>query len=90
MSAFDLAIELARNSNNAVKALLDLDKKAGRESAAKVSPMYREMLIDRLTLGTLYLAQIWSRHLGWNYEGRNFFTFDVKPAYIEPTPDKKP
>lgn len=90
VSAFDLAVALGRNSFGSIQELLDLDKKAGRDSATKVSPMYREMVIERLTQGTLYLAQIWSAHLGWNYDGKKFYTFDVRPVYIEPKADKKP
>jgi hypothetical protein len=89
-SAFDLALELAKNSQAALPEVLALDKKLGRESASKVSSAYREIITERLTLGVLYLAQLWSNDLGWNFDDNRFFTFDVKPTYIEPTPDKKP
>lgn len=84
MSAFDLSLELARNSHQALPRVLELDKKQGRASEGKVSAAYREIVVERLSLGVLYLAMIWSSHLDWEYHGKQFHNFVVAPAYIEP------
>lgn len=84
MSAFDLSLELARNSHQALPKVLELDKKLGRASESKVSGAYRDLVVERLSLGVLYLAQIWSQHLDWSYDGERFFNFVTAPPYIEP------
>lgn len=86
--AFELALELAKNSHHALPEVLGIDKKAGRASAAAVSAQYKEIATERLTQGVLYLAVIWSQHLGWKYDGTKFYSFTVAPAYIEPDPEK--
>lgn len=84
MSAFDLSLELVKDSNKNLQRVLDLDKKLGRSSEKKVSAEYKEIVVERLSTGVLYLAMIWSQHLGWKYDGERFFNFVVAPEYIEP------
>ena len=84
MTAFDLSLELVKDSHKNLKRVLDLDKKLGRVSERKVSGEYRELVIERLSTGVLFLATIWSQHLDWPYSGDKFFNFVVKPDYIEP------
>ncbi len=84
MSAFDLSLELTRNSHQALPRVLELDKKQGRASEDKVSGAYREIVVERLSQGVLYLSMIWSAHLDWTYNGDRFFNFVVAPVYIEP------
>lgn len=84
MTAFDLSLELVKDSHKNLKRVLDLDKKLGRASERKVSGEYRELVIERLSTGVLFLATIWSQHLDWPYNGDKFFNFVAKPDYIEP------
>jgi S1/P1 Nuclease len=84
MSAFELSLELAKNSHAALPRVLEIDKKQGRSSEKKVSGAYKEIVIERLSLGVLYLATIWGSHLDWTYDGDRFFNFVATPAYIEP------
>jgi hypothetical protein len=83
-NAFELSLELAKNSHLALPQVLAIDKKQGRSSASQASTAYRELANERLTLGVLYLAAIWSANLGWTYDGERFFNFVVAPEYIEP------
>ena len=84
MSAFELSLELVKDSNKNLKRVLDIDKKLGRASEKKVSADYKEIAIERLSTGVLFLATIWAQHLGWQYDGERFFNFVIKPEYIEP------
>ncbi len=84
MSAFELSLELAKNSHAALPRVLEIDKKQGRSSEKKVSGAYKEIVIERLSLGVLYLATIWGSHLDWSYDGDRFFNFVATPAFIEP------
>ncbi len=83
-SPFELSLELAKNSHAALQRVLDIDKKQGRASEAKVSAAYKELAIERLSTGVLYLSLLWSQNLGWDYNGDHFFNFVPAPAYIEP------
>ncbi len=83
MTAFDLSLELVKDSHKNLKRVLDLDKKLGRASERKVSGEYRELVIDRLSTGVLFLATIWAQHLDWPYDGDKFFNFVLKPDFIE-------
>lgn len=88
-SVFELCQILTKDSQKFIEPLLDIDKKAGRKSLSKASEDYKQLAIDRLTVGTLYLAEIWSRQTGWKYKGDRFFLFDTKPNYIEPKVESK-
>ena len=83
-SVFELCQELTENSQNQIDELLSIDKKTGRKDLPKASNEYKTLAVDRLALGSLYLAEIWSRQTGWNYNGDKFYLFDTKPAYVEP------
>lgn len=85
---FDLARELAQNSSGQIATLLKIDKEQGRFSARTSSSAYKELAVERISVGILYLAEIWSRHTGWTYNGERFFTFVAAPEYILPRPDK--
>ncbi len=87
-AVFDLVQQLAKDSSSHVGELLKIDKKQGRSSGAAAASAFRDMATDRISVGILYLAEIWSRHTGWNYDGDRFYTFLVAPAYIEPSPEK--
>lgn len=89
-SVFDLLQQLAKSSQENIKPVLDLDKKLGRASVKDASAAFREIAIDRIAVGTLYLAEIWSRQTGWSYNGERFFNFVPAPAYIEPGTEPAP
>lgn len=84
MSAYELSLELAQNSLAALPRVLEIDKKQGRSSEKKVASAYKEIVVERLSLGVLYLATIWGTQLDWTYDGDRFFNFVATPAYIEP------
>lgn len=84
LSAFDLSLELAKNSHAALPRVLEIDKKQGRASEKKVAGAYRDIAVERLSTGVLYLATIWAKHLDWTYDGDRFFNFVTAPSYIEP------
>lgn len=83
-SVFQLCQELTKNSQGEIEKLLEIDKKTGRKNLAAASLEYKNLAVDRLALGALYLAEIWSRQTSWNYNGEKFYLFDTKPNYIEP------
>jgi hypothetical protein len=83
LSIFELAVQLGKDSSVKKDELLDIDKAKGRK-LKNVAPIYKALVLERLTQGSLYLAEVWSRQLGWKYEGAKFYNFDAKPAYMEP------
>jgi hypothetical protein len=83
-SPFDLAQELGKSSAANIEPLLKLDKQLGRKSARDSAAAYKEMALDRLTQGVLFLAEIWSREVGWKYNGDRFYNYVAAPKYIEP------
>lgn len=85
---FDLVQQLAKDSSSHVGELLKIDKKQGRASGKAASDVFKDLATDRISVGILYLAEIWSRHTGWKYDGTRFYTFLAAPAYIEPAPEK--
>lgn len=84
---FDLVQQLAKDSSSLVGELLKIDKQQGRTSGQTASVAFRDMATDRISVGILYLAEIWSRHTGWDYDGNKFYTFIVAPPYIDPAPE---
>jgi len=82
VAVFDLLFQEIKESILSKDTLLALDKKWGRADLKKVAPAYKKLLTDNLTLGTLYLAEIWSRQLDWNYDKKNFYLFRGRPEYI--------
>lgn len=87
-SVFELARKLCEDSFAEVPRLLAMDKKLGRKDAKKAAAGYKKFLVSRMALGSLYLAEIWRRELGWRYDGNKFYLFDAKPAYIFPAKEK--
>lgn len=83
-SPFELALQLCRESNKEVPRLLAIDKRVGRRQMDDATKAYENLLIERLSAGSLYLALIWSRNLDWTFRGEKFYDFDPKPKYIYP------
>lgn len=86
-TVFELTLQLARNSLSFKDQLLKNDKKWDRKDPATIRN-HRKMAEERLSVGVLYLAEIWNRSLGWKYHGKKFYNFEGAPAYIEP--EKEP
>lgn len=87
-SPFDLCVELGKNSAQNIPTLLAIDKQTGRASAKDTAMNYKEIAIDRLSTGVLYLAEIWSQQTDWIYDGERFYKFEAAPAYMEPRLEK--
>lgn len=84
-SAFEMAVELCRDSLKTSNKLLAIDKKIGRTSIEAAKKAYRSLIQERLTLGSLYLKDIWGRELGWKFDDNRFYFFAYLPNYITPT-----
>ena len=85
LSIFDLSIDLSKNSHASLDRLLKDDKRYKRKDISKVAPLFKELIIQRLSTGVLYLAQSWSLQLGWEYNGSRFYGFKTRPDYIFPS-----
>lgn len=86
-SVFELSRKLSENSFKKIEELLKKDKELGRSDTSKFSMAMKDLAVERLALGGLYLAEIWSRSTGWKYDGEKFFIFQSSPQYLEPTPE---
>ncbi len=84
-----LSVALSLNSFAALPKLLQLDKKIGRKNLKQATAAYHGMIVERISLSALYLAEIWSRHLGWSYDGDRFYIFTSTPAYDYPVSHKQ-
>lgn len=82
-TTLELLEALGRSSRNRVDALLLTDRKAGRENLEKAAKAHHQMLVERLGLGSLYLAEIWSRHMDWPVDNKRFYDFEPKPDYVD-------
>ncbi len=86
MSTFELIEALTYDSSRELPGLLKLDKKIGRGDRKKAYTAYRQLIIDRMALGSLFLAKVLSRAANFPYNGEKFFTFVSTPQYIRPAP----
>ncbi len=82
LSPFALAQKLAEESSRVVPQVLSIDKKVGRANRARSVRANKALLIRRLAQGSMYLAELWRRNLGWSYQGDRFDELVVRPAYI--------
>lgn len=89
-----VAQDLANDSNKELANLLKIDKRIGRKSIQKAAAAYHNMIVDRMATGAVALATLWSREVGWDYDGMKFHTFVTDPEYIAyptvPTPVAQP
>lgn len=74
--------ELVDSSNKEIAALLKIDKRVGRKDAGKAAKSYRKLIVERMAVGSVALATIWKRGLGWKYDGEKFYAFTAAPEYI--------
>ena len=98
-SELALLEDLAKESNRQLKQLLKIDKDLGRKNIKEAAAAFKPMLIEQLATGAVTLAQLWSRELGWDYDGKKFYNFHSTPTFIEipktnagpsPTPSASP
>lgn len=87
MPVRELLWEVAGESNKKLAELLKIDKKTGRKDLKKAALAFRPMIVERLATGTVALAALWNRELGWNFDGVKFYTFVAEPDFI---PYEKP
>lgn len=64
--------------------LLKIDKKMGKRDLKKGVQAYRGMIEERITVASLYLAEILVRQTKWTPNNDRFFSFFGRPPYIEP------
>lgn len=80
----DLLLKEVEQSGKDLKVILDLDRRLGRKDLAKNAPKFKSILEKNLVLGSLTLAQIYHRNLGWEFFGEKFYFIDTKPKFISP------
>lgn len=84
---FELAQDLASESQKNIPELLKIDKTTKRAKVSLAAEKYKPMVIDRLTAGVLRLALIWSKNLNWPYDGDRFYNWYGEPTYMAPPED---
>ncbi len=84
LSTLQLIENLSRASNEALPRLLKLDKETGRKDLKKAASAFEPIIRARLEAGALAIAEIWSRELGWNFDGDKFYNFTPAPDFIAP------
>lgn len=87
-SAFDLAIELGKDSQKVIPEMLKIDKTVGRANNAKASEAFKEMITERLAASVLRLALIWSNNSNFSFDNQRFYIWQGEPAYIEAVAEK--
>lgn len=92
-STQQLMEDLAKASNKALAGVLKTDKKIGRKDIKKAAQAHRGSIVEQLAAGALAQAELYRRHIGWDYNGDRFFTFVSAPAFVAPpqaTPSTSP
>lgn len=84
LSTLDLMQELASDSNRSLKQVLDIDKKVGRTSLEKAAERNKDLIVERMAKGAVYLAEIWRRQTGFEFNTDKFYNFETMPAFIAP------
>ena len=82
-STLALIEKLTETSNQRLVGLLAIDKKVGRTDIKKAAAAYRSLAIESMADGAVIVAEIWRRHIGWEFDSDRFFNFDPAPAFIE-------
>lgn len=83
-SETDLLMDLMRRSEKEIPKLLAMDKKSKRENAKKNAQLYHALIRQRLVDGTLVLAELYRRQVGWIFDNNKFFFMAGEPEYIPP------
>lgn len=80
--------QLAKSSLSKLKLVLDIDKKSKRD-VKKGARAYQKLIVERLAEGSLYLAEIYRRNLGFNFDNKKFYYFEGEPEWVNPVDDAK-
>ncbi len=72
----------AEESHKDLESLLAMDKKQDRKKTTENAKAFEEMLVRRMAHGSVMLAEIFRRHLGWKYQGEKFYFFGSEPAHF--------
>ncbi len=83
-SVLDLILQEAEGSRAATPGLLALDKKLGRSDVKKAAKGYHDLIVARLVEGTLTLAEIYRRNLGFDFNNDKFYYLEGAADYILP------
>ncbi len=83
-SLTQLMLQLTAISQKDIKPLLAIDKKVKREPLSKSAEKYQKLMVKNLVDGTLTLAEIYRRQLGFKFNGNRFYFFAGEPEYIMP------
>jgi hypothetical protein len=83
-TVLQLLEEEAANSHKDLEPVMRLDKKGKRTGDLKDARRYEAIILRRLIDGTLVLAEIYRRNLGWKWDNERFYFFNGEPAYIKP------
>lgn len=84
LSILEISESLGDSSAKILPTLLALDKKIGRSNLKVAAAAHETLIRERLVLSGLALAEIWSRHLDWTYDGNKFFNFNGAPDFVYP------
>ena len=84
LTVFELVRDLTLSSHKRMNELFKIDKKLGRKDIKKAGATYSKMLQEQMVRGSLALAELWSRGLGWPYNGEKFYNFNHSPEYFPP------
>jgi hypothetical protein len=84
-SVVQLLQEETAHSHAQIEVLLKIDKDNGRGNPARLALLYKPLLLERLSEGSLYLAEFWNRDLGWKMDTHQFFSFISAPEYVYPS-----
>ncbi len=85
-SLAELMLQLSAISFKDIKPMLDLDKKTKRDPGLKTAAKYQKMITKNLVDGSLVLAEIYRRQLGFKFDNSRFYFFAGEPEYIMPAP----
>lgn len=75
---------LAESSYGKIGDVLAADRESGRADLQRDAERYHDLIVERLALGSVTLAELWRRELGWQFDGDRFYLFDESPAYVVP------
>ncbi len=75
--------ELTLGSQKALPELLKIDKKVGRTDMTKATRAYHAMILEHMITGTLTLAELWHRNIGWTFDSHKFYIFVSTPPFVK-------
>ncbi|PWU15095.1 MAG: hypothetical protein C5B49_12325 [Bdellovibrio sp.] len=83
-TTLELIEELAASSRSEIKTLLDMDLAHPRTNDLKDARRYEPLIIRRMVAGSLVVAELYRRQVGWLFDDVKFFLVTGEPAFIEP------